>query len=256
MEFTDQMGNIIRLAHYPRRIISLVPSQTELLFDLGLDEEIVGVTEHCVLPADKVASRAKIGAIKRFDFQAIAALNPDLIIGSRDENYRQGILRLQQEYPVWMSNIATLADALDMISRVGQLVNRAANAERLVREITASMAALPDFPPLQAAYLIWKEPFMAAGGGTFINDMLKRCGFRNIFDHHSGYPRIEVDELAEASVILLSTEPFDFSVNDAAFFRGKFPDALVRSVDGRIFSWYGSHMRYGAEYFRRLRASL
>src|SRR5579863_4514221 len=112
---TDQLGTRLDIKIPPERIISLVPSQTELLFDLGLEEQIVGVTRFCVHPAEKVAMKVKVGGTKRFDFEKIASLNPDLIIGNKEENYLEGIEALRKEYPVWMSDIFTLKDALDMI---------------------------------------------------------------------------------------------------------------------------------------------
>jgi len=181
MKFRDQMGNTIVLPEYPKRIISLVPSLTELLFDLGLDREIIGITDYCVLPKDKVKNRVKIGGPKHFDFPVIDALKPDLLIGNMEENYRAGILRLQEKYPVWMSDITTLTDMLEAINGIGAITGCEEKAKWINREISDRMNRLPRFKPLKAAYLIWKDPLMAAGGSTFINGMMEMCGFVNIF---------------------------------------------------------------------------
>jgi len=256
MDFLDQLGNTVRLSEYPKRIISLVPSQTELLFYLGLDAEIVGVTRYCVLPEDKVGNRAIVGGTKQFNFPIIDELRPDLIIGNKEENYREGIERLQEKYPVWMSDIMTIESALQMIKSVGKLINRYKNAERLVDEIRTGLNRLEFCSPLKAAYLIWKNPYMVAAGNTFINEMLRKCGFINIFGSKNGYPKIALDELDEAEVILLSSEPYLFVGEDIENLGKRFPAQRVRFVDGAMFSWYGSRLRHAAVYFRVLRESL
>lgn len=256
MEFMDQLGNTIRLPEYPKSIISLVPSLTESLFDLGLDDEIVGVTRYCILPKDKVANRTKIGGTKEFDFQVIDELKPDLIIGNKEENYREGILRLQEKYPVWISDIVTIEDALQMLRSMGKLVNRCENAEQLIDEINISLDRLEFDPSLKAAYLIWKNPYMVAAGDTFINEMLQRCGFINIFRSKKGYPQISLDELDEADVIMLSSEPYPFVAKDIEIIRKRCSTQHVCLVDGAIFSWYGSRLKYAAGYFRGLHESL
>lgn len=253
MEILDQMGNRIHLSNYPGRIISLVPSLTELLFDLGLDDEIVGLTDYCVVPIDKVADKVKVGGPKLLNFHAIDALQPDLLIGDKEENDRAQILALQKKYPIWMSNIVTLENALNMILSVGGFVNRVAEAAHLVNEITTAFDGLPPFTPLKVAYLIWKNPYMVAAGNTFINTMLHKCGFTNIFEHQLRYPRIELDELADADVILLSSEPYSFSEQDLEYFQAGLSTTKILLVDGRMFSWYGSHLRHVPSYFVRLR---
>jgi len=256
MEFPDQMGNTIRFSEYPRRIISLVPSLTELLFDLGLDDEIVGVTTYCVLPQKKLANRVKVGGTKKFRFQVIDKLQPDLIIGNKEENYLEGIQRLQEKYPVWMSDIITIEDVLKMIKSVGKLVNRSENAEQLINEIKMGLKDLEFYPLLKVAYLIWKNPYMAVGGDTFINEMLQLCGFINIFEKKSRYPQINADELAEAELILLSSEPYPFTPEDAETFRNMYSTKYVYIIDGAMFSWYGSRIKYAPAYCKSLREIL
>lgn len=253
MELTDQMGARISLKDFPARIISLVPSQTEFLFDLGLDAEIVGITGHCVLPADRVVGKAVIGEIKQFDFDLIDRLKPDLIIGNKEENYREGIERLRLKYPVWMSDINTLADALAMIRSVGQAVGRMEQAGQIAADIERGMGELPGFEVVNAAFVIWPEPLMAAAADTFIDEMMKYCGFANIFADQSRYPQIDADALRSAEWILLSSDPYEFSHAEAEEFQRKYCGSKVLRVDGRMFAWYGSHLRHAPEYFRQLR---
>ena len=256
MEFKDQMNNTIRLDKYPSRIISLVPSQTELLFDLGLDAEIVGITRYCIYPHHKTDKPVKIGGTKEFQFEAIYKLQPDLIIGNKEENYPEGVWKLQEKYPVWMSDIATLEDALLMIWGIGELVNKAKNARQIISEIRINIDNLKNYPLIKVVYFIWKDPYMVAGGNTFITNMLHKCGLINIFNKTVSYPKINLDQITDAELILLSSEPYPFNQNDLGFFRKKFPDLPVLLVDGTMFSWYGSRLRNIAAYYRTLQEEI
>jgi ABC-type Fe3+-hydroxamate transport system substrate-binding protein len=255
MIFTDQMGHQVEIAAPPQRIISLVPSQTELLFDLGLEDRLVGLTKFCLHPKEKVKSKTVIGGTKNFHFEVIRQLQPDLIIGNKEENYLEGIRALQEQYPVWMSDMHTLEEALAMIRETGKITGTAARAARLTHTISQEFAALAPGKPIRAAYLIWQEPFMAVGRGTFIQDMLGRAGFANVFHDRSRYPVVEAEELRQAQpqVILLSSEPYPFREKHLAAFREICPQAQVLLVDGEMFSWYGSHLRLAPAYFGQLR---
>jgi ABC-type Fe3+-hydroxamate transport system substrate-binding protein len=242
---TDQLGNRLELDHWPERIVSLVPSQTELLFDLGLDDRIVGVTRFCTHPQDKVNCVTRVGGTKNFDFARIDALAPDLIIGNKEENYSEGIERLQANYPVWMSDIVDLGDALSMIAAVGALVGRPEAARSLVADIEAAFASLGSAPSGRVAYLIWRKPYMVVGGENFIDDLLKRAGFDNVFADQARYPEVSAEDLrdAQADVIMLSSEPFPFTDAHREEFQAIAPDARVLLVNGMLFSWYGSRLR-------------
>ncbi|MCK4700901.1 MAG: ABC transporter substrate-binding protein [Bacteroidales bacterium] len=256
MEFKDQMNNIIRMDKYPSRIISLVPSQTELLFDLGLDAEVAGITRYCIYPPDKTDKRIKIGGPKKFQFEVIDKLQPDLIIGNKEENYSEGIQQLQEKYPVWMSDIATLEDAFLMIWSVGELVNKGENSRQIINEIKTRMDRLESYPLMKVVYFIWKDPYMVAGGNTFITNMLYKCGLINIFSSTGSYPKVTLDQIDEAEVILLSSEPYPFSQQDIEIFRKKYPNLPVLLVDGTMFSWYGSRLKYAATYYLTLREEI
>ncbi|WP_019947687.1 helical backbone metal receptor [Hymenobacter aerophilus] len=253
---TDQMGRRVAVPFPPRRIVSLVPSQTELLFDLGLGEQVVGLTKFCVHPAGARQSATVIGGTKNFDFDKIEALQPDLIIGNKEENYQEGIEQLAARHPVWMSDITTLTESLDMIRRVGLLTGRKEAGDALAADIAASFAALapPAAELLPAAYFIWRKPYMVAAGGTFIDEMLARAGFRNVFGNLGRYPEISPEQLRAAAPrqILLSSEPYPFAEKHVAEFQQLCPDARIRIVDGELFSWYGSRLRLTAAYLQSL----
>jgi len=257
--FIDQMNRTIELAHPPRRIISLVPSQTELLCDLGLADSVVGITKFCVHPKAHFKAKPRVGGTKSYHFDKIADLQPDLIIGNKEENDQAQVEQLMEQYPVWMSDIATLDDARQMIAQIGEITETQAQAQALNQQINTAFAALE--PPSQvrkAAYLIWHEPMMVAGQGTFINEMMRWAGLTNVIDNKTRYPALSIEELqaAQPSVILLSSEPFPFKAKHIAYFKEICPAADVRLVDGEVFSWYGSRLLHAAPYFRNLRSEL
>ena len=243
----------------PQRIVSLVPSQTELLFSLGLDEKVVGVTKFCIHPAEARTKATIIGGTKNFDFEKIAALKPDLIIGNKEENYQAGIEQLSNKYPVWLSDINNLSEALDMIRRVGFIAGAKEKAGALAAGIEASFAVLgasaADEGAILVAYFIWRKPYMVAATGTFIDDMLRRAGFVNVFSGLCRYPEITAEQLAAAAPqrILLSSEPYPFGEKHLAEFQQLCPAAKIEIVDGELFSWYGSRLQKSAAYFSRLR---
>ncbi|GAB4409458.1 MAG: helical backbone metal receptor [Microscillaceae bacterium] len=263
--FLDQMQREVRLAERPVRIVSLVPSQTELLFALGLAENVVGRTKFCIHPQEAVKAVPVVGGTKNFHFDKIAALHPDLIIGNKEENYATGIQELAEAYPVWMSDILNLDDALAMIVQLGEVLDVQDKAKPLAVQIGQLFAELAHWrvqfvpKPLRAAYFIWKKPYMVAGGDTFIHDMLRRAGFENIFSHRPRYPEISPEALREAApeVVLLSSEPYPFrKEKHQAEFAILCPTARVVVVDGEMFSWYGSRLLASGAYFRELLENL
>ena len=256
---TDQMGRRVAVPFPPQRIVSLVPSQTELLFDLGLGEKVVGTTKFCIHPAEARATSTVVGGTKNFDVDKIVALKPDLIIGNKEENYQDGIEQLTAKYPVWLSDISNLTKALDMIRRVGLIAGAKEKAAVLANEIEAAFAALEapaaEKALVSVAYLIWRKPYMVAATGTFVDDMLHRAGFANAFAGLGRYPEISAEQLTQAAPqrIFLSSEPYPFAAKHVAEFQQLLPAAKIEIVDGELFSWYGSRLRQSAAYFSQLR---
>ena len=167
MNYTDQVGNQLTLHRIPRRIISLVPSQTELLFDLGLENNMVGITKFCIHPAEKVKGKTIIGGTKNFNFKAIAKLQPDLIIGNKEENYKEGIEELQKNHPVWMSDIQTLEEAFAMMTALGVITNTTEKADAIINNVKSGFNKLAKYPPVETAYFIWKNPYRIYKGFIF-----------------------------------------------------------------------------------------
>ncbi|GAB4031281.1 helical backbone metal receptor [Spirosoma jeollabukense] len=239
----------------PKRIISLVPSQTELLFDLGLDEAIVGITKFCIYPVTKVRNKAIVGGTKTLDLNKIKSLCPDLIIANKEENTREEIEELQSQYVVHVTDVASLPDALAMIREVGALVGKSAEAKQLTRAIELTLFSLPPVPRPSVAYFIWRKPYMVAANATFIHAMLEVAGFQSVFADRTRYPEITANDLkvAQPDLIFLSSEPYPFAEKHVAEVQVICPSAYVVVVDGELFSWYGSRLLRSSDYFRNLR---
>lgn len=252
------MGHQIQIPVSPQRIVSLVPSQTELLFDLSLEDHVVGITKFCIHPEHWRKSKTIIGGTKNFDFERIRSLQPDLIIGNKEENYPEGIKTLAAQFPVWMSDIVLLSDALDMIRKVGQITNTSFKAEKIADDIESSFSNLVKLPRLKTLYLIWKSPWMAAAQGTFIDEMMRLCGLENCFHKQTRYPELNTEQIQRLNpaLILLSSEPYPFREKHIEELQFLCPNSKILLVDGEMFSWYGSRLLKFSDYAASLRQQL
>jgi iron complex transport system substrate-binding protein len=263
----DQLGNEFSLENAPKRIVSLVPSQTELLCDLGLESSIVGVTKFCVHPYHLKSTKIIVGGTKKVNYEKIAELRPDIIIANKEENTAEIVSELRSICPVWVTDIITIEHSLQMISDFGQLFNCRTEAQKWIDKINFSLgdfnSFIADKPELKVAYFIWKNPYMAAGDNNFINEMLKLNRFKNIYDGNpktpGRYPEVIIQKLriqGDPEVVFLSSEPYPFKDEDA-FEIGRFTHhAKMVFVDGEMFSWYGSRLVKALSYFKNLRQRL
>ncbi|MEO6148915.1 MAG: helical backbone metal receptor [Mucilaginibacter sp.] len=252
--FYDQLKRPVNVPSPPKRIISVVPSQTELLFYLGLDAEIIGITKFCIHPEHQFNTKTKIGGTKQLNINLIKSLQPDLIIANKEENEQSQIEELAKHFPVWISDINDLPGALDMIMKIAQVVTLEQEAEELITAIKEQFEVLHiNLSPLKAAYLIWRKPYMAAGKDTFIDSMLQNCGLTNVLTAQR-YPELTADELAAANpgIVLLSSEPYPFTNKHIDELQAILPAAKIIVVDGEIFSWYGSRLLQAPAYFGQL----
>lgn len=260
MTFKDQMNQQVQLTnHPPQRIISLVPSQTELLFELGLEDEVVGITKFCVHPKQWFRNKIRVGGTKKVKRDTIKELKPDLIIGNKEENTRRDIEFLQERYPVWMSDIHTVNDATEMIVQLGELCGRSGEAESCLNGINKARQSVASAEKkIKVAYVIWRKPWMVVGNDTYIHSFLTDCGFDNVFGDRPRYPQVEKEELQEldADYIFLSSEPFPFKEKHQKELSGSLPIEKILLVDGEMFSWYGPRMRKGFDYIRELKEDL
>ena len=254
----DQMGHHLNIPSSPQRIISLVPSQTELLFDLGLADQVVGATKFCIHPKERVRETRKIGGTKNFKLSVIDELQPDLIIGNKEENYQEGIEQLQEKYPVWMSDIADLDDALAMIRGIGSITGKADQASAIAERIQSDFDALSSASIIRRTlYFIWQDPHMVAGKGTFIDEMMLKAGFDNVIQEDR-YPSVTEDDIKRLNpeVVLLSSEPFPFKEKHVQMYRKLLPEAKVKLVNGEMFSWYGSRLLKVIPYLKALQETI
>ena len=243
--FFDQLNREVLLKSTPKRIVSLVPSQTELLFDLGLDAEVIGITKFCIHPEKWYRTKTRIGGTKTLYIDRILGLKPDVIIANKEENKLLDIQELEKIAPVWISDVRTIRQAYDMIEKIGVLVGKQLESLELVENIKVVFQKV-DKPSKQqnVLYVIWNEPLMVAAGDTFINDMLVHLGFNNSATHLSRYPQLTETEFTQldADLVFLSSEPFPFKDKHLEYFEKLCPNAICQLVDGELFSWYGSRM--------------
>ncbi|AWH86651.1 cobalamin-binding protein [Flavobacterium album] len=258
--YTDQTGHTLTLSATPKRIVSLVPSQTELLFDLGLEDSLVGITKFCVHPYHLKSTKKIIGGTKKVHYEKIRLLQPDIIIANKEENTEEIVNSLREIAPVWTSDIITLQDSLDMITEFGKLFSVRTAAAQWIDKINYALADFQKFMEgkewLKTAYFIWKEPYMVVGKETFINEMMKLNHFSNIYEEREGrYPEVIVQKMriqGDPEVVLLSSEPYPFKDEDAFELGRHTHHAKTVFVDGEMFSWYGSRMVKAFAYFKQL----
>lgn len=263
MNFPDDLGTSHAFAESPKRIISLVPSLTELLCDLGQEEKVVGVTKFCVHPYYLRQKKTVVGGTKKVNADKIRELKPDVIIANKEENTLEIVDGLKEICPVWVTDIVTIDDTLKTIDDFGQLLDCRTEAQKWIGKIQFGLADFEKFMAdrewKKAAYLIWKNPYMAAGERTFVNEMLKLNKFRNIYVDNpktpGRYPEIIIQKMriqGDPDVVFLSSEPYPFKDEDA-FEIGRFTHhAKTVFVDGEMFSWYGSRLVKAFDYFKKL----
>ena len=235
------------------KVISLVPSITETLFDLGLtSDEIIGRTKFCIHPEELVKNIEIIGGTKNLNLEKIKALKPDLIIANKEENVKEQVEELMRDFKVLVTNVETLEDNYYLIKQLGHLFGKQEKAQLLNLKTYEAFDIPKPEKSLKVAYLIWKDPYMTVGGDTFISRILEELGFENLFKTQKLYPEVQLEELKEADLIFLSSEPFPFKEKHMAEIQTICVDQKIMIVDGEAFSWYGSHLAKCGEYYREL----
>jgi len=235
------------------KVISLVPSITETLFDLGLtSDEIIGRTKFCIHPEELVKNIEIIGGTKNLNLEKIKALKPDLIIANKEENVKEQVEELMRDFKVLVTNVETLEDNYYLIKQLGHLFEKKEKAQYLnLRTYEAFDIPKPE-KSLKVAYLIWKDPYMTVGGDTFISRILEELGFENLCKTQKRYPEVQLEDLKEADLIFLSSEPFPFKEKHMAEIQNICVDQKIMIVDGEAFSWYGSHLAKCGDYYLEL----
>ena len=239
------------------KVVSLVPSITETLFDLGLtSDEIVGRTKFCIHPKELVKNVEIIGGTKNLNIEKIKALKPDLIIANKEENVKEQVEELMKDFKVLVTNVETLEDNYYLIKQLGHLFGKKEKAQFFNLKTYEAFDIPKPKKKLKVAYLIWKDPYMTIGGDTFISRILEELGFENLFNNQKRYPEIQLEDLKEADLIFLSSEPFPFKEKHIEEIQEVCQNQKIKIVDGEAFSWYGTHIAKCGEYYRVLSEDL
>lgn len=260
MQLKDQIGRQLHLENIPKRIISLVPSQTELLYDLGLESSIVGITKFCVHPNHFLKTKTIVGGTKQIHLEKIKALQPDIILCNKEENTKAIVNACSEICTVHVSNIETISDCIAMIQQYGEIFNKKVEASKISEKIQINVKDFQTYiqekSTLKVAYFIWKNPFMVAGKNTFINYLLQLNKFKNVYADLGRYPEIELKQEETIDVVFLSSEPYPFKENHIVELQAYYTNAKIQLVDGEMFSWYGSRLIKSFSYFKKLHVSL
>ncbi len=223
---------------------------------MGLKDQISGITKFCVHPQELRKETKVVGGTKQVHFDKIEALSPDIIICNKEENTREMVEQLDTIAPVWVSDIQNVEDSFEMIKVFGTIFNVSEKASEIAARIISKKNDFSEFiknkPSKKVAYLIWKNPYMAAATNTFINTLLELNHFENVISDVGGrYPEVGSNALKEAETVLLSSEPYPFKKTDVTELENRLQKE-VRLVDGEYFSWYGSRLLYAFDYFKGL----
>lgn len=254
--FVDQMGRRVQIPLSPKRIISLVPSQTELLAYLGLEKEVVGITKFCIHPINWFNKKQRIGGTKNLKIESIIDLKPDLIIGNKEENTETDISKLTEHFPVWMSDVNSFDDSLKMIIEIGKLTNTTNKTEELIKKIDSGFRKISKIGQNKSViYCIWDNPTMVVGKNTFIDSLITKIGLTNLVETLR-YPLLETEKIKQPDFVFLSSEPYPFSENHIQKFKKQYPKSKIILVDGEMFSWYGSRLIHAPQYLDKLFESL
>jgi ABC-type Fe3+-hydroxamate transport system substrate-binding protein len=246
------------------RIVSLVPSLTELLFALELDEHVVGRTGFCVHPRDKVRAVPKVGGTKSVDVERIRALSPTHLVVNVDENEKPTVEEIAKFVPnIVVTHPMTVEDNLALYRSFGDTFGRPQQAARLVSALEAALSDARGrrWEPLSVVYLIWKDPWMTVSSDTYIASMLAQVGLRaEAPDAPGRYPEIDWTTFPAAGrdVVLFSSEPYRFRDRDLRRFAAEqgIEPARCRLIDGEMASWYGPRAIDGLRYLIGFRSAL
>jgi ABC-type Fe3+-hydroxamate transport system substrate-binding protein len=252
MKIKDQLGEIIVLEQAPKRIISLVPSITELLHELGLDQETVGITKFCIHPNTWHQTKTRVGGTKQVDFKIVKFLNPDFIIANKEENTKEDIAQLKTIAPVYVSDINTLEECYLFLKDMGEIFHLESELSSLSTKIKENLALVTNcFQQKTVLYFIWDDPMFLAGKNTFIDAMLTHVGLNNVCLTER-YPALDLEKMDSPDFIFLSSEPFPFQEKHIEKYQNLFPNSKICLVDGEMFSWYGSHLLQFTNYIKAL----
>lgn len=258
--FRDDIGNIIEITETPLKIVSLCPSITETLCDMGLHKFLVGRTDFCtpvLQPLDSNTQKYSeeiptVGGTKNVNVDFVKTLTPDIIFASKEENDKHTIEILSKEHKCFVFEINSIDDSIKMIKTIGEIFINKCDVNELIHTIEQSFLQLPKLNRVHnALYLVWKDPYIAAGKNTYIDSLLSFVGFSNSIQNEKYITLNNLNNL-ECDIIFLPSEPYKFTEEDKLVIQKMRSDAKILLVDGEMFCWYGSHMVKSALYLKNL----
>ncbi|UAM98774.1 helical backbone metal receptor [Polaribacter litorisediminis] len=259
MLIKDQLHTTLEIKNTPTRIICLVPSITELLVDLGLEDSIVGITKFCIHPNGLIKKKTVVGGTKNIKVDVIKHLKPDIILCNKEENTKDIVENCRQIATTHVSDIFTIADTLQLIHQYGEIFSCEEKAREQILKIENKkidfLNFIKDKKDKKVAYFIWKTPWMVVGNNTFINHLLEVNNFKNVFQHKNRYPEINLTDLhkeQDLDFIFLSSEPYPFGEKHILELENTFKKTQIILVDGEFFSWYGTRLLFAFDYFKKL----
>jgi ABC-type Fe3+-hydroxamate transport system substrate-binding protein len=263
MKYQDSLNREIVLKQTPQRIVCLVPSLTELLHDMGLERQIVGITNYCVHPVHYKATKTIVGGTKKVKYKTIKDLKPDFILCSKEENTKEMVGQLEKIAPVYVTDVNSFDEALQLIKKMGIILDRRTQSEHILDKINYRYkeynSKFRGLKKQKVAYFIWADPWMVAGGNTFINDMIHISGFKNAYADNERYPEINIKRMkivAAPTLLMFSSEPHNFTDEEVFEVLRRNKETLTIYVDGQYFSWYGSRLIKAFDHFDEIHKKL
>lgn len=244
------------------RIVSLVPSLTEFLYDLGLEHEVVGITKFCIHPNQWFQEKTRIGGTKNPKIEKILELRPDLVIANKEENRKEDVEALQRHCRVLCTDINNLSEQEQALGDIAAAVGKSERGKMLIQEIKEGIATAKSWAQHHTAlYLIWNNPIMIAGKNTFIDAVLSELGIENkasALPEPNRYPQLSEEQIQDtnADLLLLSSEPYPFKEKHLLHFQRLVPNSKILLVDGEVFSWYGTRMKFLPQHWRSLKSHI
>lgn len=247
----DALGRSHRFQEEPARVVSLVPSLTETLFDLGAGDAVIGVTDFCVFP-EAAAARAIVGGTKTPDLALIRELRPDLVHMNLEENLERHASAIEEFAPVFVSEPKSVDDVISLLLALGAIHRRATQAELWAAQIEGELSEM-EGEPFTFACPIWKNPWMWCGGDTYVSNLVATAGGLSILHERARYPSIEAESVLAMgpNVIFLPDEPYAFTEEDAAELRARSRSRVIGPFPGHLFTWHGTRTIEGLRFLRR-----
>ena len=242
----DVRGREFVFASPPRRVVSLVPSLTETLFDLGAGGDVVGITDFCIFPSALPLPR--LGGTKNPRVDELRALAPGLVYMNLEENLRRHGEAIESFAPVFVTEPKSVGDVVTLIEQLGAIHDRGLRARELTAALRDEAASMPR-RPFTFACAIWKNPWMWCGGDTYVSRLVESAGGRNVVGDRTRYPQTELAEVLamKPEVLFLPDEPYLFTEDDASQIEGV---RVIGPFPGHLFTWHGTRTILGLKFLR------